>query len=217
MADAGRVALIDDDEAILDSLELYLRRKGFVVTCFESASAFLDALNTGSDFQCIVTDIRMPKMTGLELQRVLAQRSAALPIIMITGHGDIAMAVAAVKAGAFEFIEKPIDEARLATSVKEAVGQSRDLSADQRQLTELAKRFAGLSERQRQVVELAVEGMSNKEIGAQLGISPRTVEHYRESAMERLHARRFAELIQIVVRLRAHLASRPTHGTARRS
>ena len=208
MSDAGKVALIDDDDAILDSLQLYLRRKGFTVSCFASASVFLKALKTGTVFQCVVTDVRMPKMTGIELQRALAEHDAALPLIMITGHGDIDMAVAAVKAGAFDFIEKPIDEGRLATNIAEAIRQSRDRAADQRELCELAKRYAELSERQRQVVELAVEGMSNKEIGARLGISPRTVEHYRESAMERLHASGFAELIQMVVRLRAHKALR---------
>lgn len=208
MSDAGRVALIDDDDAILDSLQLYLRRKGFAVSCFASANAFLKTLKTGTGFQCVVTDVRMPKMTGIELQRALAEHDPALPLIMITGHGDIDMAVAAVKAGAFDFIEKPIDEARLAANIAEAIRQSRDRAADQRQLCELARRYGELSDRQRQVVELAVEGMSNKEIGARLGISPRTVEHYRESAMERLHAGGFAELIQMVVRLRAHKALR---------
>ena len=207
----AKVALIDDDEPILDSLQLYLRRKGFDVSCFKSARAFLEALETESEFRCVVTDVRMPKMTGLELQQVLRERCQSLPMIMITGHGDIAMAVSAVKAGAFDFIEKPIDERRLAESISKAIERNRDAVADQRQIAELSKRFADLSERQRQVVELAIQGMSNKEIGLQLGISPRTVEHYRESAMERMQATRFAELIQMVVRLKANKPQRAVH------
>ena len=153
----------------------------------------------------------MPQMTGLELQRVLAAKSRSLPLIIITGHGDIAMAVSAVKAGAFDFIEKPIDERRLAASIHDAIESNRGALADERQLADVAKRFADLSERQRQVVDLAVQGLSNKEIGLQLGISPRTVEHYRESAMERMQATRFAELIQMVVRLTASKPSRVAH------
>jgi two-component system response regulator FixJ len=211
MAEKPKVALIDDDEPILDSLQLYLRRRGLAVSCFDSGAAFLDALDTGSEFQCVVTDVRMPQMTGLELQRVLAVKSRSLPLIIITGHGDIAMAVSAVKAGAFDFIEKPIDERRLAASIHDAIESNRGALADERQLADVAKRFADLSERQRQVVDLAVQGLSNKEIGLQLGISPRTVEHYRESAMERMQATRFAELIQMVVRLTASKPSRAAH------
>lgn len=206
MAEKAKVALIDDDEPILDSLQLYLRRRGLAVSCFQSGADFLEALNAGAEFQCVVTDVRMPRMTGLELQRVLSERYRSLPLILITGHGDIAMAVTAVKAGAFDFIEKPIDEGRLAASIHDAIEANRGVLADERQLAELEKRFADLSERQRQVVELAVQGLSNKEIGLQLSISPRTVEHYRESAMERMQATRFAELIQMVVRLKAQKA-----------
>ena len=204
MIEKAEVALIDDDEPILDSLQHYLRRRGFAVRCFSSACAFLEALEAGAEFQCVVTDVRMPRVTGLDLQRVLSQRSQLLPLIIITGHGDIDMAVSAIKAGAFDFIEKPIDERRLAGSISEAIENSRDMLAEQRQIAELAKRYADLSERQRQVVDLAIQGLSNKEIGLHLGISPRTVEHYRKLAMERMQATRFAQLIQMAVRLKAH-------------
>lgn len=204
MPDKLDVALIDDDEAILDSVQLYLRRRGFGVTGFRAAKGFLSALDTGAEFECVVTDVRMPGTTGLELQRVLSQRASSLPLIVITGHGDIDMAVSAIKAGAFDFIEKPIDDRRLAASIGEAVKHSRDQLADEREMAELTKRYADLSERQRQVVELAIHGLSNKEIGARLGISPRTVEHYRESAMERMQADRFAQLIQMIVRLKGY-------------
>ena len=190
MAELPNVALIDDDEAILDSLQLYLRRRGFAVSCFSFAKAFLSVLDAGAEFQCVVTDVRMPGMSGLELQRLLVQRRVSLPLIIVTGHGDIDMAVSAVKAGAFDFLEKPIDDARLAASVADAVKRSRDNSEEERQLAELTKRYAELSDRQRQVMDLAIQGLSNKEVAARLGISPRTVEHYRESAMDRMQAAR---------------------------
>jgi two-component system, LuxR family, response regulator FixJ len=204
MPDKPDVALIDDDEAILDSVQLYLRRRGFDVTGFTTATAFLDALDAGAEFECLVTDVRMPGMSGLDLQRVLSRRAPALRLIIITGHGDIEMAVSAIKAGAFDFIEKPIDDPRLAASISEAVKHSRDHLEDEREMAELTRRYAELSERQRQVVELAIHGLSNKEIGSRLGISPRTVEHYRESAMERMQANRFAQLIQMIVRLKGY-------------
>jgi two-component system response regulator FixJ len=202
MPDKPDVALIDDDEAILDSVQLYLRRRGFGVTGFTTATAFLGALDAGAEFECVVTDVRMPGMSGLDLQRVLSRRVSVLPLIVITGHGDIDMAVSAIKAGAFDFIEKPIDDRRLAASISEAVKHSRDHLEDERELAGLTKRYADLSERQRQVVELAIHGQSNKEIGCRLRISPRTVEHYRESAMERMQADRLAQLIQMVMRLK---------------
>ena len=204
MPDKVTVALIDDDDAILDSLQNYLRRRGFTVTCYRAAKPFLTALDAGQLFDCVVSDVRMPGMTGVELQQVLARRMPNLPLIVITGHGDIDMAVSTIKAGAFDFIEKPIDDRRLASSISEAVTRNKDKLEEDRQLAELGKRYAELSERQRQVMDLAIQGQSNKEIAAQLGISPRTVEHYRESAMERMQASRFAELIQMAMRLKSH-------------
>ena len=203
MPDKTTVALIDDDDAILDSLQNYLRRRGFAVSCFGAAQPFLDALEAGELFDCVVSDVRMPGMSGVELQGALARRMPRMPLVIITGHGDIDMAVATIKAGAFDFIEKPIDDRRLASSIGEAVTRNRDKLEEDRQLADLSKRYAELSDRQRQVMDLAIQGQSNKEIAAQLGISPRTVEHYRESAMERMQASRFAELIQMAMRLKA--------------
>ena len=204
MVERLSVALIDDDEAILDSVQLYLRRRGFAVSCFRAAKPLLDALDAGTEFDCVVTDVRMPGMSGLALQQALAQRACLLPVIMITGHGDIDMAVSAIKAGAFDFIEKPIDDRRLVTSISEAIRRSRDKMADERELVDLQRRYAELSERQRQVMDLAIQGLSNKEIAARLGISPRTVEHYRELAMERMQASRLAELVYMAVRLKRY-------------
>jgi two-component system response regulator FixJ len=207
MAERSHVALIDDDDAILDSVQIYLGRRGLAVTCFHTARQLLDALDAGGAFDCIVTDVRMPGMSGLALQQALAQRTCLLPVIMITGHGDIDMAVTAIKAGAVDFIEKPIDDRRLATSIAEAVKRSREKLADEREVADLRRRRAELSERQRQVMDLAVQGLSSKEIAGRLGISPRTAEHYREMAMERMQAGRLAELVYMAVRLKGYGAS----------
>lgn len=202
MDDHRKVALIDDDHAILDSLQLTLVRRGFEVACFASAKDFIAGMDAGLRPDCVVTDVRMPGMTGLALQRSLATKRPTLPLILITGHGDIDMAVAAIKAGAFDFIEKPIDDRRLATSINKAIESYRATQADEEDIAALSERYKSLSERQQQVVALATEGSSNKEIALQLGISPRTVEHYRESAMDRMQAASLAELVQMAVRLK---------------
>jgi two-component system, LuxR family, response regulator FixJ len=136
------------------------------------------------------------------LQQLLSEKHPLLPLILITGHGDVDMAVSAVKAGAFDFIEKPIDDRRLAGSIGEAINRRQSALADQQEVAALRSRYRTLSDRQQQVVALAVEGRSNKEIALRLGISPRTVEHYRESAMDRLQAGSFAQLVQMAVRLK---------------
>jgi two-component system response regulator FixJ len=133
---------------------------------------------------------------------VLGERATIIPLLLITAHGDIDMAVSAIKAGAFDFIEKPIDGRRLAGNVTKAVNQNREKLADDREMAALRNRYSGLSERQKQVVNFAVQGLSSKQIAARLCLSPRTVEHYRESAMERMHAASLAELVHMGVRLK---------------
>jgi two-component system response regulator FixJ len=202
MAEPTHVALIDDDEAVLDSLRLYLERKGLKVSCFGSADRFLAARNRADPFDCIVADVRMPGMSGLDLVRHLGREPAIVPVILITGHGDIDMAVAAVKLGAFDFIEKPFNESRLLESIQHALDQIRREQQSSAELSELRERFHGLSERQRQVMDLAVQGLSNKEIAARLGISPRTVEIHRAWMMERIGARNLVDLIHIEMQLK---------------
>lgn len=194
-----RTALIDDDDAVLDSLRIFLGRRGVDVTTFQTAQAFLEAIGAGSEFDCVVTDVRMPGMSGLELQRALAARWPGWPLIIITGHGDVSMAVSALKAGAFDFIEKPTDDERLLASIRDAVAWRQATSREEAELARLARRYEGLSDRQKEVMALAIQGLSNKEIAAQLGISPRTVEHHREWAMERMQADSFASLVRMAV------------------
>jgi two-component system response regulator FixJ len=204
MADLIDLALIDDDEAVLDALLHYLTRQSVKTSCFNAAKSFLTTLNHGTRFDCIVSDVRMPGMSGLDLMRHLNERACAQPVILITGHGDVDMAVTAIKHGAFDFIEKPFDEARLLASIRRAVKQGRQREVIATELEELQSRFNTLSARQRQVMELAVVGLSSKEIAIKLNISPRTVESHRAWVMERIGARNLAELIRMAMKLQAH-------------
>ena len=143
----------------------------------------------------------MPGMSGLELVQRLKGGGLLAPVVLITGHGDVDMAVAAIKVGAFDFIEKPFDEARLLASIKNAIGKNQQPEIDAAELEKLRSRFDTLSARQRQVMELAVAGLSNKEIGSQLKISPKTVENHRAWVMERIGARNIADLVRIAMKI----------------
>jgi RNA polymerase sigma factor (sigma-70 family) len=202
MVDAIQIALIDDDEAVLDSLALYLARQDVQASGFKATEEFLAALDRSAHFDCVVSDVRLPGQSGLDLVRLLNERRYARPIILITGHGDIDMAVSAIKIGAFDFIEKPFDESRLLASIRNAVEKSRRSATDAVELERLQARFDTLSARQRQVMELTVAGLSNKEIALRLEISTKTVENHRAWLMERIGARNLAELVRIAMQLR---------------
>jgi two-component system response regulator FixJ len=189
------VALIDDDDAVLRSLRLLLERRGMRVHCYASATAFLGDIGQNTP-DCVVSDVRMPRLSGLELQHELKRRDASLPVVLITGHGDIAMAVDAIKAGAVDFIEKPFDDEHLVTSIKMAVEKGLQLRLEQSERAELEARMAELSPRQREIMDLVVQGYSNKEIAIRLDISPRTVENYRAWVMEKMGARNLADLVR---------------------
>jgi two-component system response regulator FixJ len=199
-----RLTIIDDDAAVLDSLRLLLEADRYEVQCFRSAEAFLADANARSNSACVISDVRMPGLTGLDLQRELAGQKITVPLILITGHGDISMAVKAVKAGAYDFLEKPLDEERLLESITAAVDGVRRSRQEGEAVAEFRRRVAELSERQRQVMELAVVGLPNKEIAQQLGISPRTVETYRAWVMEKTGARNFAELVRMAMLVEQH-------------
>jgi two-component system response regulator FixJ len=196
------IALIEDDEAVLRSLRLLLESKGVAVRGYASAESFLADVETWPP-QCVVTDIRMPGMSGLELQREMKARDAAVPVILITGHGDIAMAVQAIKQGAFDFIEKPFDDERLIASIAEAVERGQRARVERNEREQLEARVAELSPRQVEVMHLVAEGFSNKEIALKLDISPRTVENYRAWAMEKMGASNLADLVRKVIALTA--------------
>jgi two-component system response regulator FixJ len=194
------IALIDDDPAVLDSLRMVLANRGFAAACFASAEAFLDHAG-GTEAACIVSDVRMPGRSGLELQDELQARALQVPLILITGHGDVAMAVRAIKAGAFDFIEKPFDHDLLIAAIRRAIDSNAQVRTLQDRMAEVAGRVGELSLRQRQVLDLVAQGLSNKEIAVKLGLSPRTVENYRAWVMERMGAKNLAELVRMVVEL----------------
>jgi two-component system response regulator FixJ len=197
-----RIALLDDDAAVLDSLRLYLERNGLKVACYSSAEEFLIAGGGEQMLDCVVADVRMPGLSGIDLvRRMASQHDAATPIILITAHGDVDMAVTAIKLGAFDFIEKPFDEKRLLESINNAVSRAPQARTEVHDLEDLRARAESLTGRQREVMELAATGLSNKEIALRLQISPRTVENHRAWMMERMGARNLAELVRMVMRL----------------
>ena len=201
MNDPVRIALIDDDAAVLDSLRLYLLRQNLDTSCFSSAEGFLSSLDNAARFDCVVSDVRMPGMSGLELIERLAVRGVRWPVILITGHGDVDMAVKAMKAGAFDFVEKPFDETHLLESIRNSLESNRKQALDTAEMDDLRNKFGALSARQRQVMELAANGLSSKEIARQLEISAKTVENHRAWVMERIGARNLAELVRMAIKI----------------
>lgn len=195
------IALIEDDEAALHSLELLLQRKGMSTHSFVSVERFLAAHDC--EPTCIVSDVRLPGLSGLDLQRELRRQGRSIPLILITGHGDIAMAVTAIKNGAFDFVEKPYNADQLIASIGEALKIGEKVRFKEEQKAESLARIAELSPRQREVMQLVAEGLSNKQIAFQLGISQRTVENYRAWVMERLGAANVADLVRRVLLVQA--------------
>lgn len=201
------VFIIDDDPAVRDALSLLLRTDGLPVVAFASATAFL-ASSAVHQPGCLVLDVRMPGMSGLELQKQLQAQDCRTPILFMTGHGDVPMALRAMKAGAFDFIEKPFQGEMLLQRVREALAVDAHQSAMRRHRSEAAARLALLSSREREVLERVVAGQYNKVIAAELGISLSTVEIHRKRVMEKLQAASLSDLI----RLLAWLESAATPG-----
>ena len=201
MTEPFHIALVDDDAAVLDCLQLYLARHHVTTSCFASAEALLADLDGGARPECIVSDIRMPGMSGLDLLHHLKERRIAAPLILITAIAEVKMAVSAIKNGASDFIEKPVDGDQLLSSVRTAVALRRQQASAAAEIEKLRSRFNALTERQRQVMELAVAGMSNKDIAHRLNISPKTVENYRAWVMSRMNADSLAKLVRIAIKM----------------
>ena len=198
MTDDATIFVVDDDESVRDSLQFLLESDGYEVKAFESAVAFLDSEPTVTR-GCIILDLRMPKMDGLELLDHLKSRQNQLPVVMVTDHGDIPMAVKAMKMGALDFIEKPFTDDVLMESVWRAIdvcdrNQTRDES-----VAEITARMDKLTPRERDVLEQLVIGRPNKLIGYELGISPRTVEIHRARVMEKMNTRSLSELVRMAM------------------
>jgi two-component system response regulator FixJ len=194
------VYVVDDDEAVRDSLALLFESEGLAARAFASAGEFLEQFDSAQP-GCIVADVRMPGMSGVELLERLRAEQATVPIILITGHGDVPMAVAALKAGAADFFEKPFDDALLVASVRAALDATHEHRRHTVEEGELRARAATLTTREREVMDLIVAGHSNKVVAARLAISPRTVEVYRARLMEKMQARSLAEIVRMAIRL----------------
>jgi FixJ family two-component response regulator len=195
MNDDQTVFIVDDDEGVRDGLSLLLDTVGQSCELFENAQDFLDAYD-GKKRGCLVLDIRMPRMTGLDLQKKLLEMGSRLPIIFITGHGDIPMAVEAMRRGALDFIRKPFREHDLLERINEALSIDENAYRKACDRQQLADRLAALSEREREVFERVADGRMNKVIAADLGISERTVEVHRGQVMKKLGVRTLAQLVR---------------------
>jgi len=192
------IYLVDDDEALRDSLAWLLESQGFKVAAFASAEDFLKAWRP--EFNgCLLLDVRMPGMSGLELHERLRAQYSTLPIIFITGHGDVPMAVAALKKGAVDFIEKPFNDTELLRLVSQCLVSEQEHRARRRQDAEVSRRLDQLTQREREVLDLIIAGKLNKQIADVLGISIKTVEVHRARVMEKMAAQSLAELVQNVM------------------
>jgi two-component system response regulator FixJ len=199
MSSSENVYVIDDDPAMRDSLDFLLGSAGFTVRIFESALSFLDVLSE-LRFGCIVSDVRMPHLDGIELLHRLKAGSKKLPIIIMTGHGDIPLAVEAMKLGALDFLEKPFEDERLIAMINVALRQQVNDVQNETVAAELAARIETLSPRERQVMDGLVAGLSNKLIAREYGISPRTIEVYRANVMTKMQAGSVSELVRQAIR-----------------
>ncbi len=201
------VYVIDDDEAARQSLEFLLRANAFEVETFESGTAFLKivpSIKSG----CVITDVRMPEISGMELLRRLREIKIQLPVIVMTGHGDVPLAVEAMKFGAADFLEKPFDDGILLTAVRTALSRQDGDNRRQAERAAIDERLAALSNREREVLEGLVAGHANKRIAYDLGISPRTVEIYRANLMTKMQAASLSDLVRMAL-ISGILSSKP--------
>ncbi len=194
------VFIVDDDEAVRGALRLLMKSVGHETKTFDSGDEFLASCSSGVS-GCLILDIRMPGMSGLELQQKLQQQGVNIPIIFITGHGDVPMAVQAMKHGAMEFLQKPFREQDLVDLVNQALEKNEKSHKLVLQRTEIEPRIEKLTARERQIMDMIVQGNANKVIAIDLGVSQRTVETHRTRIMRKMQAKSLAELVQMVVRL----------------
>ena len=194
----GNIYVVDDDEAVRDSLQWLLEGKDYRVRCFDSAESFLSRYDP-REVACLLVDIRMPGISGLELQDRLIERKSPLPIVFITGHGDVPMAVTTMKKGAMDFIPKPFKEEELLGVVERMLDQAREAFADFQHAANRDALMGKLTARESQVLERIVAGRLNKQIADDLGISIKTVEAHRANLMEKLNANTVADLLKIAL------------------
>jgi two-component system, LuxR family, response regulator FixJ len=199
MPTRGKVYVVDDDEAMRHSLEFLLGSADFDVTLFDSAQAFLAALSA-LEFGCVVSDVRMPGIDGIEMLRRLKAQHCRFPVIIMTGHGDVPLAVEAMKLGAVDFLEKPFDDNLLISMVESGLRRAEPEARNEALTREIAVRVESLSPRERQVMDGLVAGHSNKAIAREYDISPRTIEVYRANVMTKMQAGSLSELVRLAMR-----------------
>jgi two-component system, LuxR family, response regulator FixJ len=192
------VHVIDDDDAARESLEFLLRTAQISVQTYDSAAAFLEVV-PDSEFGCIITDVRMPEISGIDLLRRLKELEVTMPVIVITGHGDVPLAVEAMKFGAVDFFEKPFDDDALLAAVRSALDQQKSEGKRNVELGEIRAKLETLSNREREVLQGLVAGHPNKTIAYDLGISPRTVEIYRANVMTKMNASSLSDLVRMAI------------------
>ena len=200
MDESVRVHVVDDDGSLLRALRWLLESAGLSVATYTSGEDFLARYDSAPDAECIVLDLRMPGLSGIELQQRFGERLITAPIIFLTGHGSVPEAVVAVKQGAFDFLEKPFSDDVLLDRVHAALSEDRRRRQTEAETAAITARITRLTKREHQVAMRVAAGLANKVIAAELGISPRTVEVYRAKAMSKTGARSVAELVQLVMR-----------------
>jgi FixJ family two-component response regulator len=202
MPDASIVYVVDDDISVRESLELLIRHEGWQPELFETAQAFLSCPRASLP-SCLILDVSLPILNGLDLQKRVAADQAEMPIIFITGYGDVPTTVQAMKAGAIEFLTKPFADDVLLSAIRQALERSRAALKHRAELESLRRRFALLSQREREVMALVVRGLLNKQVGFELGISEITVKAHRGQVMKKMQAGSLADLVTIAAKLGA--------------
>lgn len=191
---SGTVFIVDDDDDFRDSMQWLLESDDLTVQSFSSARDFLS--NYKGEKGCMLLDVRMPEINGLALQQIMLERDIRLPIVVLSGHGDIPMAVTAMKNGAIDFLEKPFDDEVLIPLVQTALGKATEMFADQQQQEQVRTLYESLSRREKEVMALVVTGKANREVAEELGISPKTVEVHRSRVMSKMRAESLPELVK---------------------
>jgi len=202
MTEAAVVFVVDDDPSVRSSLKFLISTVGLNVETFDSAEAALQKL-TPDAAACLVLDVRLRGSSGLDLQSELAARNCQVPIVFITGHGDIPMTVRAMKAGAVEFLTKPFRDQDLLDAVHVALERDRARRAQEKEITDLQQRFDSLTSREREVISMVVAGKLNKQIGDQLGTAENTIKVHRSRAMDKMHAQSVADLVRMIEKLKS--------------